>query len=274
MKAHALLVALALTVSALSAAGADFTAYKKAMADGDTAAVVGLLRADGGRPPAGPHGASLLHFACSYLYAKNQAPLISALVAAGAELEARDTNGATPLNWAAGSDCAECVALLLKAGAKVMARNLRGVTPLHVSGPKIAPLLIAAGADIQAVDASGNKPLHRMFHGAFLPVGVNVRNQQGFTPLHFAALNGNADGVRWLLAQGADPTLGSTAAYEYRDGMAAEWGSDQVHVIAAGARAFDIALWRHDSSKYATGKYRTTMELLDKATPRRSWLSR
>lgn len=249
MTAHSLLLALVFTVFAVNAAGAAFAAYKKALADGDTAAVVGLLRADGGRAPAGPHGASLLHFASSYLYAKSQASMISALVAAGAELEARDTYGATPLNWAAGSDCAECVVALLKAGAKVMARNLRGVTPLHVSGPNIAPLLIAAGADIHAVDAQGNKPLHRQFHSTFLPVGVNVRNQQGFTPLHFAALSGNEAGVRWLLAQGADPSAGSTAAYEYRDGMAAEWGSDQVHVIEVGARAYDIALWRHNSSK-------------------------
>ena len=267
-------LALGLLMIAFDSASADFAAYKQALADGDTAAVVALVRTDGGRAPAAPHGASLLHLACSYLYAKNQAAIVSALIAAGADLEARDQYGATPLNWAAGYGCAECVTLLLKAGAKVMARNLKGATPLHVAGPKIAPLLIAAGADINAVDANGNKPLHRQFHSAFLPVGVNVRNNQGFTPLHFAALDGNEDAVRWLLSQGADPSAGSTAPYEYRDGLGAEWGSEQVHLIAAGVRAYDVALWRHNVTKFSTGRYRPTMELLDQATPRRAWYSR
>ena len=145
--------------------------------------------------------------------------MVSALIAARADLEARDQYGATPLNWAAGYGCAECVTLLLKAGASVTARNLKGATPLHVAGPKIAPLLIAAGADINVADSNGNKPLHRQFHSAFLPVGVNVRNNQGFTPLHFAALEGNEEAVRWLLSQGADPSAASTAPYEYREGL-------------------------------------------------------
>ena len=274
MRAITSALAPGLLMMAFTVSGADFAAYKQALAEGDTAAVMAHLRADGGRAPAAPHGASLLHLACSYLYAKNQAATVSALIAAGADLEARDQYGATPLNWAAGYGCAECVTLLLKAGAKVMARNLKGVTPLHVAGPKIAPLLIAAGADINGVDSNGNKPLHRQFHSAFLPVGVNVRNSQGFTPLHFAALDGNEEAVRWLLSQGADPSAASTAPYEYRDGLGAEWGREQVQLIEAGVRAYDVALWRHNATKFSTGRYRPTMELLDQATPRRAWHSR
>lgn len=267
-------LALGLCMVAFDSASADFEAYKKALADGDAATVVALLRADGGRAPAAPHGASLLHLACSYHYAKNQGAMVSALIAARADLEARDQYGATPLNWAAGYGCAECVTLLLKAGASVTARNLKGATPLHVAGPKIAPLLIAAGADINVADSNGNKPLHRQFHSAFLPVGVNVRNNQGFTPLHFAALEGNEEAVRWLLSQGADPSAASTAPYEYRDGLGPEWGREQVQILEAGVRAYDVALWRHNATKYSIGRYRPALELLDQATPRKAWYSR
>jgi hypothetical protein len=135
-------------------------------------------------------------------------------------------------------------------------------------------VLIAAGADPLAADLQGNRPLHRQYHEALLVAGVNARNHQGFTPLHMAALSGDEEGVRWLLARGADPAAQSTATYEHRDGMAPEWGSDQVHSIDKGSRPYDIAQWQHDRSKWSTGRYRKTLELLDAATPRRSWLAR
>jgi ankyrin repeat protein len=268
------LAAIGLALLPVFTSAADIEAYRKALAADDRQLLVAMLRADAGRTPTGPSGGSLLHLACSYLYTKQQAAMVAALIAAGASLEARDMYGGTPLNWAAGSDCLDCVHLLLKAGAQPMARNNRGATPLHVSGPRVAAALIAAGADPLAVDLQGNRPLHRQYHDAFLVAGISVRNHQGFTPLHMAALSGDDEGARWLLARGADPAAQSTAPYEHRDGLGPEWGSDPVHLIDKGARPYDIALWQHDRSKWSTGRYRKTLELLDAATPRRSWLAR
>ncbi|WP_158290185.1 ankyrin repeat domain-containing protein [Ramlibacter sp. WS9] len=258
----------------LSASSSDFDDYKNALAAGDSASVIAMLRSDGGRTPIGPHGETLLHRACSYLHTAQQPKMVAALIAARLDLEARDKYGGTPLNWAAGTGCVECVSLLLKAGAQRMPRNARGATPLHVSAAPVAAVLIAAGADPLAADDQGNLPLHREYHDAFLVAGVNVRNKQGFTPLHMAALAGNDEGVRWLLARGADPSAESSANFEHRDGLAPEWGSDPVHVIEKGARPLDIAAWQHDRTKWSTGRYRATMELLEKATPRRKWFSR
>jgi ankyrin repeat protein len=48
---------------------------------------------------------------------------------AGADLEARDTNGSTPLMHAAlFSDCPEVITTLLKAGAEVKAKDYEGKT--------------------------------------------------------------------------------------------------------------------------------------------------
>ncbi|XP_011408751.2 PREDICTED: ankyrin repeat and LEM domain-containing protein 1-like [Amphimedon queenslandica] len=62
-----------------------------------------------------------------------------------------------------------------------------GTSLLHLaanSSPRIASILISAGADINSRTLT-----------------------DGYTPLHVAAMNGSADGVRVLLAEGADPTI-------------------------------------------------------------------
>lgn len=254
------------------AVGADLETYRKALAGDDPAVLVALLRADRGQTPTGPQGESLLHMASVRPIGDHRVRMTAALLAAGAAVEARDNSGATPLAWAVGFDCAGCVDLLLKSGAKVMARNNRGATPLHVAGPAIAAKLIAAGADPLAADSEGNRPLHRMYHEALLGVGVNVRNMHGFTPLHFAALKADEEGVRWLLSKGADPTAQSTARYEFQE-LAPEWRA-KPEVIEAGARPYDIALRWHDRSKWSTGRHRMTLEILEQATPRRGLFSR
>ena len=74
--------------------------------------------------------------------------------------------GNTPLHFAARSswDLAMTMALLA-AGADVDARNQRGATPLHVAAqynhnPAIIVELVGAGADLDARDGEGNTPLH------------------------------------------------------------------------------------------------------------------
>ena len=153
-----------------------------------------------------------------------------------------------------------------------MTRNARGVTPLHVADPQVAALLIAAGADPNAADVDGNRPLHKMYHEALLAPGVNLRNVHGFTPLHFAALKGDDEGVRWLLSKGADPKAESTTRYEFQE-LAPEWKANP-EVIEAGTRPYDIAVRWHDRTKWSIGTHRKTLEILEEATPRRKWYSR
>ena len=84
------------------------------------------------------------------------AEVVSVLIKAGADLEARDEKGGTPLMRAAGSNSnPEVVLVLLKAGAELEARDEDGWTPLMLAAryntnPEVVSALIKAGANVKA----------------------------------------------------------------------------------------------------------------------------
>ena len=134
-----------------------------------------------------------------------------ALLAAGADVNAQDAVGLTPLHVARSGEMAQ---LLVDAGANVHARNEDGETPLEYPGSvgKIRALL-AAGADVNTRDNEGRTPLHEVHDAEMAQVlvdagaDVNVRDEDGWTPLHWTVYVGNpghTEKVRVLLAAGAD----------------------------------------------------------------------
>ena len=130
--------------------------------------------------------------------------VVRALVAQGADVTARQGDGATALHWAAYRDEREVADLLIGAGAGVNAANDLGVTPLWAAcengSAAVALRLLDAGADPNAALLSGE------------------------TPLMTAARVGAADVVSRLLAAGAD--VGATGG---RGQTALMWAVSQRH---------------------------------------------
>ena len=147
---------------------------------------------------------------------------VTACLAAGADVAARDDNGRTPLFAAAASGTPPIVAALLAAGADLKVRADNGDMPLHSAArfnedPAVIEALVAAGVDVEARGGVLGKytPLHYAAGSnenpavidALVAVGADVaaRDHRGQTPLHLAAQsNENAPVVDALLAAGAD----------------------------------------------------------------------
>lgn len=107
----------------------------------------------------------------------------------------------------------------LEAGADPNARNEFGSTPLHFTwgedtDPEITRALIEGGADVNAVNDDGETPLHEAAWGSENPVIVEllldagadteIATERGQTPLHRAAAHGTPEIVQLLLERGAN----------------------------------------------------------------------
>ena len=86
------------------------------------------------------------------------------LIEQGADIEAKDLYGETPLFYHAQVNDTERVTLLLEKGADVNAQDCYGNTPLHFAEHNVetAEILLKAGADPLAENESGQNVLERM----------------------------------------------------------------------------------------------------------------
>ena len=136
---------------------------------------------------------------------------IEALIAKGADVNAQNNYGETPLFNAKNKEIAE---LLIAKGADVNSRTIIGWTPLfNAKNKEIAELLIAKGADVNAKEKDGTTPLSNAASSDSKEVAelliakgadVNAKNNAGWTPLHYAASGDSKDVTKLLIANGAD----------------------------------------------------------------------
>lgn len=115
-------------------------------------------------PKTGERGMNELHFAA---YCGDAEGVLAALTQ-GLDVDGQDDNGYTALHWNADMGCTPgdreaIVTILLDHGAEIEARDAQGRTPLFVAASsgsaQIVRALVLAGADVNARSNSGATPL-------------------------------------------------------------------------------------------------------------------
>ncbi|MEP7353408.1 MAG: ankyrin repeat domain-containing protein [Acidobacteriota bacterium] len=235
--ATVLVLAPALTRPAQAATNGSSSAMADAAAREDWKTVRQMLaqKADVNAPQV--DGATALHWAAHY----DDLAAVKDLLAAGANAKTANRYGVTPLTEACVNGDEDVIALLLKAGADPNAPQGEGETPLMTASktgnPAAIKLLLDSGAQINTTEpwrgqtalmwaaAEGHADAVKLLiaKGATVDakskvfdftglkpkpgsVGMNFP-RGGFTPLLFAARDGQTEVLKILIAAGADVNL-------------------------------------------------------------------
>jgi cytohesin len=136
--------------------------------------IADLIRNHGGKT--GEESTALIDAA-----ADGNIEVVKQLLAAGANVNAKNKWGGTPLHWAARGGHKEIVELLIAKGANVNAKNDEDGTPLHLAADRghteVVELLITKGADVNAKDDEGETPLDQA--GTSWPEITNLLRKHG-----------------------------------------------------------------------------------------------
>ncbi|MEZ5289984.1 MAG: ankyrin repeat domain-containing protein [Vicinamibacterales bacterium] len=151
---------------------------------------------------------------------QRDAAAATALLAAGADVNAADGDGTTALHWAAYHGEVDLARALLAAGARVNAASrIGGMTALHMAARNghaaIVGLLLDAGADAREANGNGTTVLMAAAGSGsaeavtrLLDAGADVNAvdaTNGQSALMFAAARNADAAIRVLLARGANP---------------------------------------------------------------------
>lgn len=153
----------------------------------------------------------------------NNVDIVKLLIQFGCDIDEIDDKGNTALILASTRRHSDVINILLDNGANINHRNTKGETSLMLSHrdtlyksvyyQDIIELLVIRGANFDICDNNGNTVFHQNFilEDPSLLIknlkNINVKNQEGETPLMRAVLCGNHNLIELLINHGADISL-------------------------------------------------------------------
>ncbi len=142
--------------------------------------------------------------------------IISLLINNGADIDARNKEGVTPLEIAVQKENIEIVRLLSQKGASIHTQDTHGNSPLSMAFASTNEMLEAVvnSRNVTSQDSDGNTPLHialltdvtlsKIQYIISLTDDVNIRNRDGNSALFISVLKNRRKVGEMLLAKDAD----------------------------------------------------------------------
>ncbi|XP_067623198.1 ankyrin-3-like [Eurosta solidaginis] len=190
-----------------------------AVINGDMEIVKMILDKGGNINAKNKHGQTPLHNA---IRIDKKMEIIELLLKHRADVNAIDKDGTSLLHVAVKIGCLQIVDHLLKYGAYVncmcTSRWKKGYAPLHFAVEKgskeVITLLLSRGANVDVKGEDGITPLHIAAKNGYIHIAEDLLKhgacthsftlKEGYTPMHFASKLGNEEAVKLFLNKGAD----------------------------------------------------------------------
>ncbi|KAL6046305.1 Ankyrin repeat domain-containing protein 53 [Balamuthia mandrillaris] len=206
---------------------------------------------------------TFLHLMCL----QGNPAIVARLIDNGADINALDGKGSTPLHLAAANGHLECVKVLLDRHADPNVEEpYNRCSPLHHAAQynqtQVLQLLIESGATVDHKDRNGVLPIHKasaqghleavqilLGAGAFL----HAEDREGNNAFLLALLSGHSQVSAYLLEQGADGRCHNTAGDTPLWGAALHLDKCMVEKILCASKKYGIDL------NSQTGKHKQTL---------------
>lgn len=150
----------------------------------------------------------------------NRVSVATLLLEKGVAVNATDNDKQTALHWAAVRGSLPCAELLLRSGARLEQVDCRGYGAIHVAAQyghtgMIYHFKMRWDADVDTHDNDGRSPLHWAAYKGFpdavklllyMDAHISRPDKEGCTPLHWAAIRGKSEAAH-ILAQAGGTKL-------------------------------------------------------------------
>ncbi|PON68530.1 Transmembrane protein [Parasponia andersonii] len=161
------------------------------------------------------------YYALQWAALNNRTAAAQYIIEHGGDVNATDHTGQTALHWSAVRGAIQVAELLLQEGAKVNAADMYGYQTTHVAAQYgqtafLYHIVSKWNADPDIPDNDGRSPLHWAAYKGFadsirlllfLDAHRGCQDKEGCTPLHWAAIRGNLEACTVLVQAGKKEDL-------------------------------------------------------------------